>query len=132
MTIYGVYFPSTIKKAPVFDFFLNGSYSPENESYLIIGNFNTGRHTFDEAGHTFYCVDRFESLLANVHVDSWRSRNREERTYSCFTSGGNGFRLDHVFSTHVADSRIQSIHGDHSPPETGLTDHSALIAEFRA
>jgi exonuclease III len=62
-------------------------------------------------------------------VDSWRSRNPGTWEYSWYSHHGNGFRIDHVFSNPAADASIQAVAYDHTPRETGVTDHSALVVK---
>lgn len=127
ITIYGAYFPNKEAKIPVYDFFLQGRHAPISDSHMIIGDFNTGLHHIDEKGSVLPCAEHFQALCDYGYVDSWRSRNPEAREYSWYSNTGNGFRIDHLFSTPAADQRITDIYYDHTPRLTALTDHSALI-----
>jgi len=130
LTLYGVYFPGKLNKSYLYKFFLNSDHLPGNAPYTIIGDFNTGLHYIDEQGSTFYCADEFKALSNINLIDSWRSRNTEAREYSWFSNAGNGFRIDHAFSTPDADKRIKSIYYDHSTRESGITDHSAMLIQY--
>lgn len=127
--IYGVYFPQNQAKASLFRFLLDREYKPSHSAFFVIGDFNTGLHELDEEGSTFFCAEQFAALPTCGLVDSWRSRNLKERVYSWYSSHGNGFRIDHVFSSPEADARIQRVHFDHAPRESRATDHSALVIE---
>ena len=129
LTIYGVYFPQQQAKAEVFDFFLGGVPSVQSEPQLVVGDFNTGLHGIDEAGETFYCADKMLALTNQGFIDCWRSRNPEERVFTWYTTGGNGFRIDHAFATAAVNDRIKEIGYDHTPRETACTDHSALVID---
>lgn len=96
---------------------------------MILGDFNTGRHYIDEPGKTFYCADSFISLEDSGLIDSWRKRNMDKKEYSWYSSAGNGFRIDHVFSTKEIDESISFVEYNHAPRQEGETDHSALIVE---
>lgn len=128
--IVGVYFSHGDIKRSLFEFFLGGSYRPGNPCAMVIGDFNTGLHYQDEAGATFRCPDLFAALPDVGLIDSWRSRNRDERAFSWYSNVGNGFRIDHVFCNQSADDRIQAVHYDHAPRESNITDHSALIVDI--
>lgn len=130
LAILGVYFPQNRDKARLFQFLLDREYQPIEEAHIIIGDFNTGLHGIDESGKTFYCADQFAALPSAGLVDSWRIRNPEVKEYSWYSSAGNGFRIDHAFSSLAANSRIQSIYYDHTPRLSKITDHSALIMEY--
>ena len=128
--IFGVYFAQKQAKASLFQFLIDGAYKPAELSHLFIGDFNTGLHGMDEEGSTFYCAEHFSALPKAGLADSWRSRNPTEKEFSWYSQAGNGFRIDHVFSSSAADSHIQSVHYDHIPRESGITDHSALVVEI--
>lgn len=130
LAILGVYFPQNKDKARLFQFLLDRAYQPTDEAHIIIGDFNTGLHRIDESGKTYYCADQFAALSKSGLVDSWRTRHPEAREYSWYSSAGNGFRIDHAFSSLAANARIQRIYYDHEPRLSGITDHSALIIEY--
>jgi len=117
-------------KAPLFRFLLDGRYKPANTEVIVMGDFNTGLHRIDENGSSFFCADLFSLLPDAGLFDSWRSRNPEERVFSWYSNVGNGFRIDHVFSNPSADSKIERVYYDHTPRETGITDHSAMVVEY--
>ena len=125
--VFGVYFAQNQAKASLFQFLIDGAYKPAELSHLFIGDFNTGLHGIDEKGSTFYCAEHFSALPKAGLADSWRSRNPTEKEFSWYSQAGNGFRIDHVFSSAAADSQIQSVYYDHIPRESGITDHSALV-----
>lgn len=130
LAILGVYFPQNRDKVRMFRFLLDGGYQPTEDAHIIIGDFNTGLHGIDESGKTFYCADQFAALPDAGLVDSWRTRHPEARQFSWYSNAGNGFRIDHAFSSQVADSRIKRIYYDHEPRLSRMTDHSALIIEY--
>ena len=111
-------------------FTLNISIHFLGNNGFIIGDFNTGRHYIDEKRKTFYCSEYFDRFKEASLIDSWRSRNQEIKEYSWYSSKGNGFRIDHVFSTPDLDKMLSDVHYSHVEREKGLSDHSALIVEF--
>jgi exodeoxyribonuclease III len=129
LAIFGVYFSQNRAKAGLFQFLLNGKHRPTEAAYIVVGDFNTGLHGIDEAGSTFYCADEFAALSHSGLVDSWRSRNLGQKIFSWYSNHGNGFRIDHVFSSPEADGAIQRVYYDLTPRESGVTDHAALVVE---
>lgn len=129
LAIYGVYFPQNQAKAEVFQFLLDGAHLPGAEAHVILGDFNTGLHGLDETGATFFCADQFAALSRAGLVDSWRTRNPAVREFSWYSNAGNGFRIDHVFSSPAADGKVQRVYYDHAPRKSGITDHSAMMVE---
>jgi exodeoxyribonuclease-3 len=127
VAIYGVYFAQNVAKARLFEFLAKGNHKPTEARHLIVGDFNTGLHFLDEQGATFFCTAEFQALLNSGLVDSWRSRNPDNREFSWYSNHGNGFRIDHVFSSTEADSLIEQVYYDHTPREVKATDHSALV-----
>lgn len=130
LAIFGVYFPLHQKKLSLFQFLINGDYKPVESAHIFLGDFNTGLYKLDESGSTFYCTEQFAALPESGLIDSWRSRNPEGREFSWYSNAGNGFRLDHVFSSPDANSKIQNVYYDHLPRESRITDHSALLVEY--
>jgi len=109
---------------------LDGGHKPIDPAHIIIGDFNTGAHKLDESGSTFYCAEQFDQLSSAGLIDSWRTRNPLLREFSWYSNAGNGFRIDHAFSSSIADGGIQRIYYNHEPRDSGITDHSALVVEY--
>lgn len=99
MRLLGLYFPLRRRKVPLFEYLLRLPASYLQSPTLLIGDFNTGRHHLDEAGATFVASEYMDRLEAAGWVDAWRQFHPREREYSWFSPKGNGFRVDHVFST---------------------------------
>ncbi len=129
LAIYGVYFPQKKAKASLFQFLSTGKHQPFESAHFITGDFNTGNHFQDEEGRTFHCSENFKQLSESGLIDSWRSRNQNIKEFSWYSSHGNGFRIDHIFSNPEADNVIQDIYYDHATRESKTSDHSALIVE---
>jgi exonuclease III len=128
--VLGVYFAQKEEKRSLFDFIRVHGIGLLGTRGLVTGDFNTGRAFLDEKGRSFACIDCFEDLERLGLVDSWRSRNPTGQEHSWYSNFGNGFRIDHVFSTPALDGAITRIGYDHAPRTTKETDHSALITEF--
>ena len=88
----------------------------------------------DETGKTFVCAAHFAKLSSLGWTDLWRHHNSgatEWTWYSKLKGGvrGNGFRLDHAFTTPSLRSRITSCKYSHAERDAGISDHSMLIVE---
>lgn len=97
------------------------------EPFLMIGDFNTGRHGIDEAGRTFTCAGMMGRLSSFGFVDAWRSRHADTREFTWFSGKRNGFRLDHAFISRPLAGRLSSAWYSHSERESGLSDHSVMV-----
>ena len=129
-SVFGIYFPQNQAQADLFNFLIDGTLKPKESAYLVVGDFNTGRHGIDEAGSTFHCAEHFSALSTGGLVDSWRTRNPDAREFSWHSNAGNGFRIDHAFASAVADSKIRRVYYDHTPRSSSISDHSALVIEY--
>lgn len=130
ISVMGVYFAQKKEKARLFDFLNRDGKTLMKENGVVIGDFNTGKYYLDEAQKTFDCADQFEALEKNGFIDSWRSRNLSKKEFSWFSNAGNGFRIDHAFSTSLLDDKIADVFYSHEEREAGISDHSALIVDF--
>ena len=131
LSIVGVYFSLGAAKQSLYDFFLGNELGDLGAEAMIFGDFNTGLHFQDETKATFKLADRFAALPSKGFIDAWRTRYPERREFSWYSNAGNGFRLDHAFCSEAVNIKIQKIEYDHSPRESKITDHSALIVEIR-
>ena len=129
-SLLAVYFAQGREKQLLFDYIASSCSKKLLPMGLVIGDFNTGKPYLDEAGKTFACTEAFANLEQLGLIDSWRSRNEECREFSWYSNKGNGFRIDHVFSTLQLNQRIQYISYEHRPRIEKETDHSAMIVEF--
>jgi len=130
INIIGGYFPGQDRKYPVFEYLLEHANEFLSDTGLIIGDINTGKHHLDEQGASFYGAEYLDKLEEVGFIDSWRIRNSEKREFSWYSNKGNGFRLDHVFSTPDCDSRISNIYYSHHERDEKVSDHSAMIVEL--
>jgi exonuclease III len=131
-SLLAVYFAQGKEKQTLFDYISSSCIQELLPRGLVIGDFNTGRPYLDEANNTFACTEAFTNLEEIGLIDSWRSRNLECREFSWYSNKGNGFRIDHVFSTLLLNQSIQHVGYNHLPRINDETDHSAMIVEFDA
>ncbi len=101
---------------------------------VLVGDTNSGRIGIDEENPVFnLATDQwFGQLSAAGCVDLFRHHHPEATEYTWYSpNGNNGFRLDQIFSsTQLADQveRVWHDWGEGLPP---LSDHAAVIADFR-
>ena len=129
-TLVGAYFPQAEAKRPVFEYLTMSLLPRLGPATMLIGDLNTGKPLLDEKGETFACVDAFSQLEVIGFVDAWRSRNPGRREFSWYSSGNNGFRIDHAFCTNALNLRVKSIEYVHSTRARDVTDHSALLVDI--
>lgn len=101
-------------------------------AYIVMGDFNAGRHHLDEAGATFTGTRLLGTLSALGYVDAWRRLHPSGREYTWFSPGetgrgGSGFRIDHCYLSAALARRLSACWHSHKERESGLSDHSALV-----
>ena len=80
------------QKAGYWDAVLVAAERRITELFLLIGDFNTGKHRIDETGRTFHCADMFGQLEESGWTDAWPHFNRmlTESTWYGRIKGGRG------------------------------------------
>ncbi|MBI4890031.1 MAG: endonuclease/exonuclease/phosphatase family protein [Acidobacteria bacterium] len=116
------------------DALLKAAKLRKERPYLFMGDWNTGRHRVDEVGSVVPCSDKFVDLGASGWIDVWRNFHGERREftwYSRMRGGvlGNGFRLDHAFSSAPLAPRLRGCRYSHAEREAGSSDHSVMLVE---
>ena len=126
--------PATIAKTRFWDAVVAAASQRLNEPFLFVGHWNTGLHRADEAGNTFVCASHFAKLSAIGWIDLWRRHHPRatECTWYSNTRGvrGNGFRVDHAFSTPALLARVRDCRYSHAEREAGISDHSLVIVDI--
>lgn len=129
--IFGAYFPQKEEKAKVFDFLQEILNKEEHTLPIILtGDLNTGIHFEDELGKSFYCSENFSKLRDAGMIDAWRIRNPQVKEYSWFSSGKNGFRIDHfMVNDKFIDNTVECFY-DHDPRISKISDHSLMVLKI--
>lgn len=97
------------------------------EPFVLIGDFNVGRHHLDEEGKSFSCTRYLRELEAAGYVDAWRTLHPEAREYTWYSHEGKGFRIDHALLSPPLAPRLAGAAYSHAEREAGLSDHSLLL-----
>lgn len=97
---------------------------------LLVGDFNAGRHGVDEEGATFSLTSTLGTIASLGYVDAWRHLNPDAREYTWFSHVGSGFRIDHALLSKVLAPRLRRCWYSHAERESGLSDHSVLLADL--
>jgi len=106
---------------------------------MLVGDTNSGQIDVDEETPVFSkrTHDWFGHLKAAGWADGFRAVHGARREYTWYSHRNNGFRLDQVFvnrmlAKHLVDVRhIWPQHPDTPERRDGLSDHAALIADFK-
>ena len=130
LTIFGFYFPLNNAKSLYWDWMLANAAKLRDREVILIGDFNTGKYLIDEAGETFDCQEKIETLEQLGFVDAWRAAYPKGRDYTWYSSYGNGFRLDYIWASLTVAPRIQTVSHDHEVRLTCSSDHSTVIANL--
>ena len=129
-----VYLPNHAKKLPYFKRLLrDGRELVRNESAAaLIGDFNTGdREDYGGPKGIFIGQEEFDGLKRMGFRDVMLDANPGGREWTWMSTFGNGFRLDQSLGTRRFADRVRDAHYDHTPRETRLTDHSAMVIDLR-
>ena len=128
LCLFALYFAQNELKRPLFNALLSLPPQYLQTATILLGDFNTGLHSMDEAGATFACANAFQDLLNAGWTDAWRHHHGPAREYT-WHSSVNGFRIDHLLASPAALASLPNVcysHGERCPE---LSDHSMLIAE---
>ncbi len=110
-------------------------HAARQRRYLLIGDFNAGESFVDARAYKFMSSDYLVAIREAGFVDLWRARNVEtEHTWFSFGRGGvalNGFRIDHAMASASLAGDATRCYYSHVEREARLSDHSALLVEFR-
>jgi len=128
--VFGFYFPLKEAKPLYWDWLLNNAEKIRDRNVVLLGDFNTGKIRVDEAGETFDCQDKHEALEKLGFMDAWRHSYPKGRDYTWYSSSGNGFRLDYIWTSPRLAPRMQRVWHDHEARLTLSTDHSTVVADI--
>jgi exodeoxyribonuclease-3 len=134
--------PKNHRKAEYWRWLLEVEPRLRSRNMLLIGDWNTGRHRIDEDGSTFHNAVDFEALARECGwKDAFRALHGDTRSFSWWSTAGNGFRLDHCFLSPGCAGRLFAVDylqemGGHRLVSTSkkgarrqpaLSDHAALV-----
>ncbi|MEV6424728.1 endonuclease/exonuclease/phosphatase family protein [Streptomyces sp. NPDC051662] len=72
----------------------------------------------------------YDSFASAGYTDAFRHLHPDAVEHSWFGRSGQGFRLDHAFTTTTHAPLIQACAYDQTPRTTSLTDHAAMTLTF--
>jgi exodeoxyribonuclease III len=133
LALAGVHIPCDGKglgREAVFQHIVDAARRRRREGFILLGDFNAGRHGADEAGATFSCTRCLGELAAMGYTDAWRSANGGKREYSWYGHDGAGFRIDHAFVSGALKGAVRRCEYSHRERSSGLSDHSAMLLEL--
>jgi exodeoxyribonuclease-3 len=128
--VFGFYFPLGEAKQLYWDWLLANAEKLRDRKVVLLGDFNTGKFLVDEAGETFDCQDKHEALEEIGFIDTWRAANPAGRDYTWYSSHGNGFRLDYIWTSPSLAPTIQHVWHEHESRLARYSDHCAVIADL--
>jgi exodeoxyribonuclease III len=130
LSLAGVHIPCDGKglgREHVFRMLLDSARRRHEQPFVLLGDFNAGRHHLDESGATFSCTRCIGQLAALGYRDAWRHLNPGDRQYSWYSHEGEGFRIDHAFISGALVPRLRACRYSHAERTRNLSDHSALV-----
>jgi exodeoxyribonuclease III len=127
-SILGVYLPHK-KKHILFDFIIE-LVQNSAKSYIITGDFNSGKNGIDQVGSSFWYEDKLVYLENNEYVDAFRNIHGNVKEYSWYSHQGNGYRYDHTYIHENLCPILKSCDYLHSLREQKMSDHSPMLITF--
>lgn len=131
ISLVGVYMPNNKAKTPYWEAVVAAAKERAEKPALFIGDFNTGKHYLDEAGATLVSAPFMERMEDVGFTELWRARNPKGKEFTWISNAGNRFRLDHAFASSSLTERVADVYYSHAERQDGVSDHSALIIDFR-
>lgn len=103
------------------------------ESYLIVGDWNTGDHPMDKThpGRPFRFTDEYRQLLDIGYKELWRHCHPETSEFSWY-GRGRGYRIDHAFASPPLLDRLSECRYSHQEREANVSDHSVMVIDIDA
>ena len=111
----------------VFQVAVAAAWRRREQPFILLGDFNAGRHRMDKEGETFTCTRLLGRIATYGYVDAWRACHPETREFTWYSHEGRGFRIDHAFLSAALAPRLLACELSHRERESGLSDHSALV-----
>lgn len=133
LDLSGVHVPDDSKpaeKAAYWQYLIRLAAERASSQWLVLGDFNSGRHRLDEQGAKFRMTHLLGRFAAAGMRDAWRSLHPAAREYSWFSHRGRGYRIDSAWASVRLLDRVMSAEFSHQEREQGLSDHSALVVEI--
>jgi len=123
-SLYGMYLPHK-KKHILFDLLIEESQK-EHPS-IMVGDFNTGKNFIDQKKSSFWYTEKLEKMESLGMKDAFRHMHGDDRQYSWYSHGGNGYRYDHTYISQELLPVISECYYLHEWREKGLSDHSPML-----
>jgi exonuclease III len=128
-TLVGTYFPLQRAVIPLWESILEMALLCKDRPVLLMGDLNSGSHYADEQEDSLPAADLFDRLSGIGWVDLWRRQHGDKREFTWFSNHGNGFRLDHAFSSPALAGRVVRCEYSHAERIDRISDHSMQIVE---
>jgi exodeoxyribonuclease III len=104
-----------------------------NQPFLLAGAWNTGAHRVDEPGASFIGAGHFAKLSELGWTDLWRHYHPGATEFTWYWKArgvrGNGYRIDHAFTTPSLLPRVRACRYSHVERDAGISNHSLVIVE---
>lgn len=102
----------------------------QEKSWMVMGDFNSGRHRLDEDGRSFKGTPLLGTFASLGMLDAWRHLHPESRERSWSHPARGATRIDACYLSKSLHKCLQNSHFSHAEREHKLSDHSALIVDL--
>lgn len=123
--VMGVYLPH--KKKHQLLPFITDLVEKDDEHYIIVGDYNTGKNHIDQKGNSFWYTDELMKLEKAGYSDAFRHKHGAVEEYSWYSHQGNGFRYDHTYIDNAILPIVKECYYLHDWRLAKLSDHSPMV-----
>lgn len=127
----GLYFPNLKAKLPLLEYMVSLPRAYLKEPTLLTGDLNSGKRGIDGPdAFVFFGTPYIEEMESQGWTDGFRHFHGDAREFTWYSHRANGYRLDHAFASPPMTARLRNVRYSHAERESGISDHSILIADF--
>jgi exodeoxyribonuclease III len=124
LEVLGVYLPH--KKHHQLLQYIHHYTAQNNLPLIIAGDYNTGINHVDQVGNSFWYEAEFKRLAEVDLHDAFRHLHGDQRVYSWFSHGGNGYRYDHTWVSGDLLPILTACHYHDEIRERRISDHASM------
>ncbi len=130
LALAGVHIPhrgSGTRRTALWKHAVERARSHKAGSFVLLGDFNTGRNEIDGPKGAFDCTQRLGELAAMRYTDAWRSAHPNGAEGTWAGADQIEHRIDHAHLSESLQTRLVRVWHERSLMDQKLSDHAALM-----
>lgn len=131
--VSGIHVPDDSRapeKLACWHFLIDLARKRQEKSWVVLGDFNSGRHHQDEAGRSFKGTPLLGTFSSLGMRDAWRHLHPDSKERSWSHPARGATRIDACYLSKNLHKCLKNSHFSHVERQQRLSDHSALIADL--